>query len=121
MTTFSSPVLSAAVTQTSAVDVPMKPSGAFTAAEQADAARFNLALANAEPLPEHHLLSAANKLAGDTEYLAQRVTLDERALDDPVRLLATQLDVTERVLALEFVAKAAGATTQGVNKLVHMQ
>ncbi|WP_191631501.1 type III secretion system inner rod subunit SctI [Pandoraea sputorum] len=103
----------------------MKPSAAFptpfSSAEQADAARFNLALANAAPLPEHHLLSAANKLAGDTEYLAQRVTLDERALNDPARLFEVQLDMTERVLALEFVAKAAGATTQGVNKLVHMQ
>ncbi|WP_169834980.1 type III secretion system inner rod subunit SctI [Pandoraea oxalativorans] len=103
----------------------MKPSAAFPAGfpatEQADAARFNLALANAAPLPEHHLLSAASKLAGDTEYLTQRVTLDERALEDPARLLDTQLDITERVLALEFVAKAAGATTQGVNKLVHMQ
>ncbi|AJC16161.1 EscI/YscI/HrpB family type III secretion system inner rod protein [Pandoraea sputorum] len=125
MTTFSSPALSAAVAQTSAVDASMKPSSAFPAAfstaEKADAVRFNLALANAAPLPEHHLLSAANKLAGDTEYLAQRVMLDERSLDDPARLLATQLDMTERVLALEFVAKAAGATTQGVNKLVHMQ
>ncbi|MCE4062438.1 type III secretion system inner rod subunit SctI [Pandoraea sputorum] len=99
----------------------MKPSSAFSSAEQTDAARFNLAMANAAPLPEHHLLSAANKLAGDTAYLAQRVTLDERALNDPARLLEVQLDMTERVLALEFVAKAAGATTQGVNKLVHMQ
>ncbi|UVA80383.1 type III secretion system inner rod subunit SctI [Pandoraea commovens] len=125
MTTLSSPALSAAVAQTSAVDGSIKPSVAFPApfstAEQADAARFNLALANAAPLPEHHLLSAANKLAGDTEYLVQRVTLDAQALDDPARLLATQLDMTERVLALEFVAKTAGAMTQGVNKLVHMQ
>ncbi|VVD99967.1 EscI/YscI/HrpB family type III secretion system inner rod protein [Pandoraea aquatica] len=121
MTTLSSHALSAAVAQTSTVDAAMKPSATLPAAEQADAVRFNLALSNAAPLPEHHLLSAASKLSGDTEYLTQRVSLDERALDDPARLLATQLDITERVLALEFVAKAAGATTQGVNKLVHMQ
>lgn len=88
---------------------------------QADAVRFGQALVSAPSLPEHHLLSAAGNLAGRTEHLQQRVPLDERALDDPTRLLAAQREITERVLALEFVAKVAGATTQGVNKLVHMQ
>ncbi|AJE98921.1 type III secretion system inner rod subunit SctI [Pandoraea apista] len=85
------------------------------------AVRFGQALASAPSLPEHHLLSAAGKLAGNTERLAERVTLDERALADPSRMLDVQRVLTERVLALEFVAKAAGVTTQGVNKLVHMQ
>ncbi|VVE48407.1 type III secretion system inner rod subunit SctI [Pandoraea anhela] len=86
-----------------------------------DAARFEQALANAPSLPEHQLLSAAGKLAGNTEHLAQRVALDERTLDDPTQMLAAQREISERVLALEIVAKVAGATTQGVNKLVHMQ
>ncbi|MFJ2995523.1 type III secretion system inner rod subunit SctI [Pandoraea sp. NPDC087047] len=94
---------------------------AETSVTQTDAARFEQALASAPSLPEHHLLSAAGKLAGNTEHLAQRVTMDERMLDDPVRMLAAQREITERVLALEFVAKATGAATQGVNKLVHMQ
>lgn len=86
-----------------------------------DAARFGHALASAPALPEHHLLSAAGKLAGHSQHLVQRVTADDRAVGDPVHLLAMQRHLTERVLALEFVAKVAGASTQGINKLVHMQ
>ena len=110
------------VAQVSAISTPAKAALAPATASECDAAvRFDQALAGAPPLPEHHLLSAAGKLAGNTERLTERVTLDERALDDPARLLAVQRVLTERVLALEFVAKVAGAATQGVNKLVHMQ
>ncbi|WP_084663306.1 type III secretion system inner rod subunit SctI [Pandoraea faecigallinarum] len=104
-----------------AVSATVPPASPAGACPGADAARFDQALASAPSLPEHHLLNAAGKLASHTEYLAQRATLDERALDDPARLLDTQREITERVLALEFVAKVAGAATQGVNKLVHMQ
>ncbi|AJC21146.1 type III secretion system inner rod subunit SctI [Pandoraea pulmonicola] len=97
------------------------PSLPTTSAGTADAARFEHALASAPSLPEHHLLSAAGKLAGHSERLVQRVTADERLVNDPVRMLSAQRELTERVLALEFVAKVAGAGTQGINKLVHMQ
>lgn len=110
------------VAQASAVATPAKAALAPVTASERDAAvRFDQALASAPSLPEHHLLSAAGKLAGNTERLVERVAIDERTLDDPTRMLAAQRILTERVLALEFVAKAAGATTQGVNKLVHMQ
>ncbi|VVE26729.1 type III secretion system inner rod subunit SctI [Pandoraea fibrosis] len=99
---------------------PAKTFPSPTAGEN-DAVLFGRALASAPSLPEHHLLSAAGKLAGRTERLAERVTLDERTLDEPGRMLDAQRVLTERVLALEFVAKTAGAATQGVNKLVHMQ
>jgi type III secretion system YscI/HrpB-like protein len=88
---------------------------------EVDGASFAQALRSAPSLPEHHLLNAAGKLAANTDYLAQRVTLDDRMLDDPTRLLEAQREITERVIALEFVAKVSGAMTQGVNKLVHMQ
>ena len=119
MTTSTSPDV---VAQVSAVATSAKAALAPATASEHDAAiRFDQALASAPSLPEHHLLSAAGKLAGNTERLTERVTLDERTLDDPVRMLAVQRGLTERVLALEFVAKVAGAATQGVNKLVHMQ
>ncbi|AHB78563.1 MULTISPECIES: type III secretion system inner rod subunit SctI [Pandoraea] len=94
---------------------------ATTHAGEADAVGFAQAMANAPGLPEHHLLNAAGRLAGDTERLAERITAQAGTRNDPVRLLAAQRDLTERVLSLEFVAKVAGAATQGVNKLVHMQ
>ncbi|VVD84095.1 EscI/YscI/HrpB family type III secretion system inner rod protein [Pandoraea iniqua] len=97
------------------------PTSRPTLAEAGEAARFAEVLAHATPLPEHHLLNAAGKLAANTENLTTRVTIDERTLDDPQRLLQAQRDLTERVLSLELVAKVAGAATQGVNKLVHMQ
>lgn len=99
---------------------PAKAFPSPTASDDA-AVLFGRALASAPSLPEHHLLSAAGKLAGHTERLAGRVTLDERTLDDPGPMLDVQRVLTERALALEFVAKTAGAATQGVNKLVHMQ
>lgn len=107
--------------QASAMASPLKTRIDSPITDSTDAARFTQALASAPPLPEHHLLNAAGKLANNTERLAERVALDDRALNDPVRLLAAQRDMTERVLALEAVAKVAGAATQGVNKLVHMQ
>ncbi|WP_087689251.1 MULTISPECIES: type III secretion system inner rod subunit SctI [unclassified Pandoraea] len=97
------------------------PTSRPTLAEAGEATRFAEVLAHAAPLPEHHLLSAAGKLAANTDNLTTRVTLDDRTLNDPQRLLQLQRDLTERVLSLELVAKVAGATTQGVNKLVHMQ
>ncbi len=122
--------ISDVVSRTSAIVDPMKatpiPAASTfptTSADttQADASGFTQALANAPSLPEHHLLSAAGKLAGNTERLAQRASMDERTLDEPIRMLDAQREITERVLALEVVAKVAGATTQSVNKLVHMQ
>ncbi|VVE47842.1 type III secretion system inner rod subunit SctI [Pandoraea terrigena] len=118
MTTSSIP---AVVTQAPAIATPAKAALVPATTREHDAVRFDQALASAPPLPEHHLLSAAGKLAGNTERLAARVAIDERTLDDPNRMLAVQRELTERVLALEFVAKTAGAATQGVNKLVHMQ
>lgn len=120
MTTSSIPQIAA---QTSGAAAPMKLAllSPTDVNAQADAARFGQALASAPPLPEHQLLSAAGKLAGRTEHLEQRVPLHGRALDDPTHLLVAQREITERVVALEFVAKVAGATTQAVNKLVHMQ
>ncbi|VVE90671.1 type III secretion system inner rod subunit SctI [Pandoraea bronchicola] len=100
---------------------PAKAALSVPTASESDAVRFGHALASAPSLPEHHLLSAAGKLSGKTERLVERVALDERALDDPGRMLGVQRVLTERVLTLEVVAKAAGAATQGVNKLVHMQ
>ncbi|VVD75332.1 EscI/YscI/HrpB family type III secretion system inner rod protein [Pandoraea morbifera] len=94
---------------------------ATAGAGETDAVGFAQAMAHAPRLPEHHLLSAAGKLAGDTDRLAERITAQPGTVDDPGRLLAAQRHLTERVLSLEFVAKVAGAATQGVNKLVHMQ
>jgi len=122
MTTTSTPDVVAWVSSaaTPAPTSALPPLVASTVGE-ADAVRFAQALASAPSLPEHHLLSAAGKLAGNTERLAERVALDPRTMNDPSRMLATQRELTERVLSLEFVAKVAGAATQGVNKLVHMQ
>lgn len=97
------------------------PTATPTPADESEAARFADVLAHATPLPEHHLLSAAGKLAENTNYLTARATLDVRTIDDPQHLLQAQRELTERALSLELIAKVAGATTQGVNKLVHMQ
>jgi len=97
------------------------PTATPTPSDDSDAARFAGVLAHATPLPEHHLLSAASQLAENTNHLTTRATLDSRTINDPQHLLASQRELTERVLSLELVAKVAGATTQGVNKLVHMQ
>jgi type III secretion system YscI/HrpB-like protein len=107
--------------QVTAVTAPAKAAFAAPALDDSAAVRFGQALATAPSLPEHHLLSAAGKLAGHTERLAERATLDSRTLNDPGRMLAMQRELTERVLVLEFVAKVAGAGVQGVNKLVQMQ
>ncbi|WP_240493472.1 type III secretion system inner rod subunit SctI [Pandoraea sp. ISTKB] len=115
------PLISSTVTHAVAAALPSKIPAPAWNVNGADAARFEQALASAPSLPEHHLFSAAGKLAGNTEHLVQRVALDERTLDDPTHMVAAQREITERVLALEFVAKTAGAVTQGVNKLVHMQ
>ncbi|AJP56484.1 EscI/YscI/HrpB family type III secretion system inner rod protein [Pandoraea vervacti] len=119
MTNFSTPQVTAHTPAATAPTLafPSLPNGN----PEVDAARFDQALRSAPSLPEHHLLNAAGKLAANTDYLAQRVTLDDRLFDDPTRLLEAQREITERVLALEFVAKVSGAMTQGVNKLVHMQ
>ncbi|MGC7406732.1 type III secretion system inner rod subunit SctI [Pandoraea pneumonica] len=98
-----------------------QPTATPTLADESDSAHFADVLAHATPLPEHHLLSAAGKLAENTNHLTTRATLDGRTIDDPQHLLQAQRELTERVLSLELVAKVAGATTQGVNKLVHMQ
>lgn len=111
----------AVLAHASAIATPANAALVPVNASEHDAVHFGQALASAPSLPEHHLLSATGKLAGNTERLAERVAIDERTLDDPTRMLAMQRALTERVLALEFVAKVAGAATQGVNKLVHMQ
>ncbi|EON13700.1 MULTISPECIES: type III secretion system inner rod subunit SctI [Pandoraea] len=115
------PSISEIAAHVATVTAPAKAAPSVPTAGDSDAVRFGQALVSAPSLPEHHLLSAAGKLAGNTERLVERVALDERVLDDPSHMLAAQRVLTERVLALEFVAKTAGALTQGVNKLVHMQ
>ena len=74
-----------------------------------------------ESTPEARAAARFQRSSLDVDRALSAARDDERTLMQPLDMLATQSVMLRSILEVDLTAKAAGAVSQSVNKLVNMQ
>jgi type III secretion system YscI/HrpB-like protein len=103
-----------------ALQAQQKPSATQTNQEQIDT--FTRMLFGQDgSTPEAQAAVGFQQRSLEIDQTLSAVREGEHALTQPLDMLATQSALLRSTLAVDLTAKAAGAVSQGINKLVNMQ
>ncbi|MGF1740029.1 type III secretion system inner rod subunit SctI [Vibrio profundum] len=83
---------------------------------------FNKMMApSAEKSPAENMISGIQEIGKHIESTFKSINVDSIHQLDPEKMVATQLNVVQSVVEVEFVAKMAGSASQVFTKLTSMQ
>jgi type III secretion system YscI/HrpB-like protein len=71
--------------------------------------------------PEHHAVDRFQQVSQQVDRALAQARDVEPTPASPLEMLATQSTMLRSIIEVDLMAKAAGAVSQGVNKLVNMQ